>query len=317
MTPESTHRHVPAALHDDLSKVTGTIRFVTLWGAVINLLLSILKAGIGIMSGSQALVADAVHSLSDLATDIAVLFGAPYWSAPADADHPYGHGRIETAVTVFIGAALGAVGIGLGFKAIMTLAQQHGNAPGWAAFGTALVSIVVKEALYQWTIRVGKQVRSSAVVANAWHHRSDSLSSVPVAIAVLGTKLYPQLSFLDHLATLVVGVFILQAAWMILWPAMNQLVDRGATEEEQRQLRELVVKIPGVHDLHALRTRHIGPGLQVDLHVLVDPDLSVREGHNISGRVKQGLVDGNPDVVDVLIHIEPYEEAHEPAKDSL
>ncbi len=317
MNREPTHRAVPVSLHDAPAGATETIRFVTLWGAAVNLLLSLLKAGVGVMSGSQALVADAVHSLSDLATDFAVLFGAPYWSAPADEDHPYGHGRIETAITVFIGAALGVVGIGLGYKAIMTIAQHHGNAPGWTAFGAALVSIIVKEALYQWTMRVGKRVRSSAVVANAWHHRSDSLSSIPVAVAVLGTKIYPQLTFLDHLATLVVGIFILQAAWMILWPAMNQLVDRGATEEEQRQLRELVSKIPGVHDLHALRTRHIGPGLQVDLHVLVDPDLSVREGHVIAGKVKKQLVDGHPDVVDVLIHIEPYEEVHEPAKDSL
>ena len=279
---------------------------VTLWGLVANLALSALKFVFGVLGSSQALVADAVHSLSDSATDVAVLVGAKFWTAPADAEHPHGHGRIETIITGLIGAVLAGVGIGLGYRAVVTLHHRDFTTPGWIAFATACISIVAKEALYRWTVHVGRRVRSSAVIANAWHHRSDALSSVPVAVAVLGTRIRPDWVFLDHIATVIVAVLILHAAWTITWPALRQLVDAGASDKERQRILALALETEGVRAVHKLRTRHIGLGLQTDLHVLVDPDLTVAQGHAIAGVVKERLLRFGPEVVDVLVHVEPY-----------
>jgi cation diffusion facilitator family transporter len=286
------------------------VRRVTLWGLAVNVGLSAAKFVFGVVGGSQALVADGVHSLSDLVTDLAVVVGAGFWSAPADAEHPYGHGRIETLITTAIGIALGSVGVGLGYRAVQTLYSAHASSPGWSALAVACLSIVAKEALYRWTTRVGKRVRSSAVMANAWHHRSDALSSLPVAVAVLGTRIWPAWGFLDPLATVIVSALILHAAWQIMWPALRQLIDAGATEQERQALHQLAIQTEGVEAVHKLRTRYIGPGLQVDLHVLVEPDLTVRKGHAIAGVVKERLLEHGPNVIDVLVHVEPFDAEH-------
>lgn len=284
------------------------LRRVTVWGLAANLGLAALKFAVGIASASQALVADAVHSLSDSTTDLAILIGAPYWSAPADSDHPYGHGRVETMVTLAIGAALAAVGVGLGYNAIATLQSPDVSPPpAWSAFAVACLSIIVKEGLYRWTDATATRIHSSALAANAWHHRSDAFSSVPVAIAIAGTKIAPEWSFLDHVAAVIVSLLILQAAWKIAWPALNELADRGADAEELKRLTAIAAETPGVRAVHALRTRHIGAGLQVDLHVLVDPALTVRKGHNIAGAVRHRLTQREPSVFDVLVHLEPYD----------
>jgi len=288
---------------------TRRVQHVTLWGLAVNLALSGAKFAAGVVGGSQALVADAVHSLSDSATDLAILIGAPYWAAPADADHPYGHRRIETIITFLIGAVLGAVGLALAYYAVATAHQPHLRPPGWIAFGTACVSMVSKELLYRWTVKKGKRLRSSALMANAWHHRSDGLSSLPVAIATLGARLRPDWAFIDHVAAVLVSVFILQAAWKILWPALMQLADTGAPRQEREKLRTAVAGTPGVKAVHALRTRRIGPGLQVDLHLLVDPDLTVRQGHEVARSVEDRLRSADLSVIDVLVHVEPHEPA--------
>jgi cation diffusion facilitator family transporter len=283
------------------------VRRITVWGLFINLGLCSVKFIVGVTAASQALVADAVHSLSDSITDIAVLVGVKFWSAPADKEHPHGHGRIETMISSFIGFALAAVGIGLAWRAIVTLREYHVRNPGWPAFFVACISIVVKESLYQWTVRVGKRIKSSAMVANAWHHRSDAFSSVPVAIAVLAVHLWSGIGFLDHFAAMLVSILIIQAAWQITAPALNQLIDTGADEDSREEILAIALNTDGVKSVHALRTRHIGPGLGVDLHVLVDPNLNIRDGHIIAGRVKERLLTLGPDVIDVLVHIEPFE----------
>jgi cation diffusion facilitator family transporter len=284
---------------------TNEVRRVTLWGLVVNLVLSGIKFLFGVYGCSQALVADAVHSLSDSITDIVVLVGVCFWSAPPDESHPHGHGRIETLITFFIGILLAGVGIGLGYRAIATLHHQQTASPGWVAFFAACVSIAGKEWLYRWNVRVGRRIKSSALLANAWHHRSDALSSVPVAVAVLGTRIWPAWGFLDHVATVIVSVLILYAAWEISAPAFRQLIDAGASRKEREKIREIALSTEGVGSIHALRTRYIGPGLQIDLHVIVDGTLTVRRGHDIAGAVKRRLIEGGPDVVDVLVHIEP------------
>jgi len=287
------------------------IRRVTLWGLVVNLALSVMKFVVGVTGASQSLIADAVHSLSDSLTDVTVYFGAAFWSAPPDEDHPHGHGRIETLITMFIGVALGAVGCGLAYRAVATLrlelSIEQPASPGWSALAAACLSIVGKELLYRWNVIVGRRVRATALIANAWHHRSDALSSVPVAIAVIGTHIAPDWWFLDHIATVIVSVLILYAAWEIAVPAFRQLVDAGAAEKERKEILSIVRAVEGVQSVHALRTRTIGPGYQADLHVLVDPRLTVREGHDIASAVKHRLLEQGPNVVDVLVHVEPFE----------
>jgi cation diffusion facilitator family transporter len=282
------------------------VRRVTLWGTVVNLLLAVVKCAAGLLAHSQALVADAVHSLSDVSTDIAVLVGVRYWTAPPDEAHPHGHGRLETLVSFFIGAALASVGIGLGYHALSTLNAPPEAPPGWWAFVAACVSIGFKEGLYRWTFQIGKRIKSPAVLANAWHHRSDALSSIPVAVAVLGNHINPAWQFLDSVATVVVGVMILHAAASIGWPAFQTLIDSGADAVGRAAISEIVQNTPGVQSLHKLRTRNIGAGYQVDIHIQVDDHLTVREGHDIASEVKHRLLENGPDVVDALIHIEPF-----------
>ena len=208
-------------------------------------------------------------------------------------------------VTVLIAIALSAVSVGLIYGAITTLQGQHGGRPGWIAFAAAVVSIVTKERLYRWAVAVGRTIKSPAVIANAWHHRSDALSSVPAALAVAGAAVAPRLSFLDPVGAVLVSLFILHAAWRIGWPGLKQLADTGASEKHRRQIRTIALATGGVLEVHAVRTRYIGPGMQVDLHVQVDPDMTVREGHAIAGMVKHRLLDEGPDLLDVVVHLEP------------
>lgn len=297
----------PGPMRPPDAEGTRRLRQVTLYGLGVNLLLSVVKGVVGWISQSQALTADAVHSLSDIASDLAVLIGVDYWTAPADDCHPHGHGRIETLVSFFIGCALAFVALGLIHRAVTTLHLRHVDTVGWAALAAALLSLICKEALYRWTAEAGKRLKSTALIANAWHHRSDALSSVPVAVAVLGTKLYPGLVFLDHVAAVVVSALLIKVAWDISWPSLRQLVDAGVDRSARRRLADIARDAPGVMDVHALRTRHIGPGLQVDLHVLVDPAISVRAGHDVATDVGNRLLESGPDVMDVMVHVEPFE----------
>ena len=279
---------------------------VTWAGLVGNVILAGCKFAAGLLGSSQAVLADGVHSLSDISTDMAVLIGIRYWSMPADESHPHGHRRIETIVTTLISLTLGGVAIGLTYRALTTLTEKHLTTPGPIALAAVCVSILSKEVLYRWTAAVGKRVRSSAVVANAWHHRSDSLSSIPAALAVSGAMIYPAWWFLDHIGAVVVSLFIMQAAWRIGLPALKELMDAGAPVRDRERIRSLALANPCVRLVHAIRTRYTGPGLEVDLHIMVDGDLSVREGHEVSEAVKQRLLSEGPDIFDVVVHLEPY-----------
>jgi cation diffusion facilitator family transporter len=275
-------------------------------GLLCNLVLAATKAAAGIVGHSQAVLADALHSLTDSVTDIAVILGVRYWTAPADEDHPHGHGRIETLITVVIGLVVGAVAIGMGIQAIRGLRNGPEAAPTGIAFGVAVVSIAVKEILYRWTANVGKELRSPALVANAWHHRSDAISSIPAAIAVAVALIDPEWAVVDRVGAVIVCLLILQASWHILRPAVDQLIDAGAPVPIRSQIEELALEVDGVEDAHAVRTRYIGSDLAVDLHIEVDGGLSVGEGHAIAVAVKQKLVDDGPNVSDALVQIEPH-----------
>lgn len=280
-------------------------RNITAIGLVVNVVLSAVKFALGILGHSQAVVADAVHSLSDMGTDLLILLGVKFWSAPADERHPYGHQRVETVVTLCISLILVAVAFGLGWDAIKRLGGEPQCPPlSIALLGPAL-SIVAKEILFRRTRIVGKRIHSSALIANAWHHRSDALSSIPAFVAVAAASANPKWAFLDPLGAMVVAILILKVAWDIASPALSELMDHGASKEDLREITELAQSVPGACSIHRLRTRRVGSGWFVDLHVEVDGDMSVREGHDIATAIQHRLLEDGPSVADVTVHVEP------------
>jgi cation diffusion facilitator family transporter len=294
MTTEKQLAHIQA-----VSRIT--------WiGLVVNVLLSVAKVAAGIAGNSRAVLADGIHSISDLVTDVALLVGVRFWSAPADDNHPYGHGRLETLITVCIGLILAGAGIGIGWDAISAFrtGEAHHSKP--VAFFAALASIISKELLYQWTVREGRRLNSSAVVANAWHHRSDALSSIPAALAVAVAMLLPEWAFVDLVGAIIVAVFILHAAWSICFPALEMLTDKTAPAEVMEHLNELVCSVPGVLSVHRLRSRYQGAGLLVDMHIGVDGEISVTEGHAVADAVEKLLLEEGQEVIEVLVHVDPW-----------
>jgi len=286
----------------------GLIQKVTWGGMIVNIILAGIKFLVGFLGSSQAVVADAVHSLSDMTTDIAVLFGVRFWSAPPDNSHPYGHHRIEELVTVAIGLALAVVAVGLAYNSIVTIREKHIQNIGWVALSGPVLSIIGKEALYRWTVHVGEKVKSSAVIANAWHHRSDALSSIPALVAVVVAALYPDWGFVDHIGAVLIACFILKVSWDIVIPALQGLIDTGASDKIQSQIKTIAMGVKGVKSTHAIRTRKVGSHLLIDLHILVEPELTVHEGHKISENVKEQLLNKEPEVLDVVVHLEPFDE---------
>ena len=282
------------------------IQKVTWVGVFVNIFLAAGKFFVGTVGHSQALIADAVHSLSDLTTDMAILVGARFWTAPADQKHPYGHQRIETLISAFIGFILGGTAIGLAWNAIVSFKTGVFSQPAWPALVGALMSIVIKEILYRWTLKRGERLKSSAVIANAWHHRSDAISSLPAAIAVGLAMLNPKLSFFDPVGALLVSVIILRVAWKIIGAAFSYLIDTAASTNEQQTIQKLALSIPAVKSAHKIRTRYIGSCLFVDMHVEVDGNLTVFEGHAITEQVELTLRQNGPNIKDVVVHLEPY-----------
>jgi len=291
-------------------ETVGPVQRVTLWGIAVNVFLSVLKFAVGMMGGSQAIVADAIHSLSDTTTDVAVLLGVRYWTAPADDKHPYGHWRIETIITMAIGILLAAVAVGISMRAIGTIQTRHQVSPHWIALVGAGASVVLKELLYRWTVRVGQQARSSAVIANAWHHRTDALSTIPAGVAVILARIGPEWAFIDRIGAIIVSGFVLHTAWGIVRRAMSDLLDRGVTPAARARIEEIARSVQGVESVHKIRTRNMGPGTYLDLHVLVNGDLTVREGHDIATDVKHTLLNDGPEILDVVVHLEPSDAGH-------
>lgn len=280
------------------------IRRVTLVGMAVNVALSALKGLGGVLFSSQALLADAAHSLSDLATDVAVVWGVRYWSAPADREHPYGHGKIEALVTVFIALALAAVALGLGRHAVLALRAGVFAAPALPAFFLALLSIASKEVLFRWTRAAARAARSSALEANAWHHRSDALSSIPVAAAVALAFFFPSLAWVDAAGALVVSLFIVLVAWKIAKPALQELVD-ASIDDKAAEVEAVARQVRGVVCVHKVRVRRYGGAFSADLHVQVDPALSVVAGHAIGHAVQGALAAADLRVTDAVVHVEP------------
>ncbi len=283
---------------------------VTLVGAVVNLLLSVLKLLVGWSAHSAALVADGIHSLSDLASDALVWFAARHASEAPDEEHPYGHGRFETAATLGLGILLGLVALGIVWDAVERAATGTTAVPGMLAVAAALISILAKEALYWYTIVVARRIRSEMLRANAWHHRSDAISSVVVLLGIIGAMAgWP---YLDPLAAVIVGIMVAKIAWDLGWGAMRELVDEALDPEQVQHAKAVILSVDGVRSVHMLRTRRHGHQAAADVHVQVDPRLSVSEGHMISQAVEERLKAEVEAINDVTVHIDPEDDEQAP-----
>lgn len=282
------------------------IRRITLAGLLANIILSIVKLAIGIAGNSQAVVADALHSFSDTSSDFFILFGMKYWMAPADDCHPFGHHKIESFVTIGIGLILLAVAGGIGYNAVLSLMNRTQASLSWVTFIAPLLSLLVKEILFRVTYRVGVETHSSSVKANAWHHRTDALSSLPVLVAVAASLANPKLAFLDQVGAVIVSVFIIKVGFSILFSSINELLDTGMAAQELAIVEKTIKATPGVRGVHRLRSRTLAGSFYVDLHLEVTATLTVTQGHDISEKVKEALISTNDRIIDVMVHLEPF-----------
>ena len=286
------------------------IRRVTLWGAAVNITLTIAKLLAGVFGRSAAMVADGVHSLSDLLTDAIVLVFTHISSKGKDRKHSFGHGKFETMATLVISIILIVVGAKLmegGIRSIINVAKgEILPKPGYIALAAAIVSIILKEALYQWTAKVGKSTNSPAVTANAWHHRSDALSSIGSLIGIGGAIILGQKwTILDPIASCGISIFIIVVAVKMAIPSLNELLETALPEDIENEIIETASAVNGVKDIHNLKTRRNGISAIIDAHIVVDPSISITLAHDIATEVEEALSRKFGSETQVNIHIEP------------
>lgn len=283
---------------------------VTLTGSVVNLLLVVLKAVAGIAGHSAAMISDAVHSLSDFVTDIVVLVFVRISAQPRDEGHDYGHGKFETMATLFIGLALAAAAIGIVVSGASKLARwMQGEdlpSPGTMALWAALISIFAKEALYQYTRIKGRKLDSKALEANAWHHRSDALSSIGAAIGIGGAILLGnRWTVLDPIASIVVGLMLVKVAWDLLGPSFGELTDSSLPKDTEAEMLEMFKGINGVQDPHNLRTRRVGNRIVAEVHIRLDGRQTLAEAHEKATEVERRFKARFGQQSHIVVHMEP------------
>ncbi|HAX97224.1 MAG TPA: cation-efflux pump [Prolixibacteraceae bacterium] len=287
------------------------IRNVTLIGSLVNLILTIGKVFAGIVGHSSAMVADGVHSLSDLVTDVIVIVFVKISGKEKDNTHQYGHGKFETFATMIISFALLIVGVGIGWtsaeKIYMSLNGELIDKPGFIALYAALISIASKEGLFWYTKVEGKRLNSQAMIANAWHHRSDALSSIGTALGISGAILLgDNWRILDPLAGVIVSFFILKVAWDIAKPSIDELLDRSLPDSIQKEIEQIITDTDGVISFHGLRTRKIGDVISVEMHIQVDRYLTVEVSHQMATTIENTLRERFGANTHVIVHIEPF-----------
>ena len=290
----------------DTNERTQSSQKVTIVGAIVDFLLAIFKVVVGVIGNSGALIADGIHSFSDLLSDGVVWYAAKHSSEEADEEHPYGHERFETVATLGLAIILAIIGTGIIFDAFDRLAEPTELSYSALLLSVAALSIFSKEALYWYTLKVAKTYNSEMLKANAWHHRSDALSSIVVFIGILGSL--NGYLYLDGIAAVIVGLMVIYIAWELGTGATKELVDTSIDAQQVEQLRNAIGRISGVNNVHSLRTRKIGQGISADVHVQVDPFLSVSEGHIISVSVERVAKESVEGLNDVTVHIDPEDD---------
>ena len=285
---------------------------VTLLGGAVNVVLLVFKFVAGIAGHSAAMVADAVHSLSDFVTDVIVLIFVHISGKPKDKSHDYGHGKFETLATTVVSMSLLVVAAGILYSGVMKIvAWANGaqlEAPGMLALWAALLSIVLKEATFRYSMVKARQLNSQAVEANAWHHRSDAMSSVGTAIGIGGAIfLGERWTVLDPVASVIVGLFIVKVSLELLWVGIGDLMEQSLPDEVEAEILRLAASVPGVSDPHELRTRRIGNHYAIELHILVDGDLPLREAHEKASQVEKLLRSHYGEETHIAVHVEPRE----------
>lgn len=298
-----SHDHIP---YDDPQRYVLANRCT--WVSVAaNVLLTLVQIVVGFFAHSQSLIADGIHSLSDLVCDFLVLVASRHSKNPADEGHPYGHGRVETATSFVLGTIL--VGTGGAIMVAAAIKLQHiGDLPPVAplALWVAFIALAAKEALFRYMLHVGERLRSPMLIANAWHARSDAASSLVVAVGIGGNLL--GFVYADSVAAILVGFMIVRMGIVFAWDAFQELIDAGLSIEEVDSIRQTLVDTPGVKSLHDLRTRRMAHRALVDAHILVDPRISVSEGHHIAEHARSRVLKSHPAVADVLAHIDPEDD---------
>ena len=286
---------------------------VTLWGSLVNFILVVFKFIAGILGHSAAMIADAVHSLSDFITDIVVLLFVRISSKPQDEDHAYGHGKFETLATAIIGIVLLLVGLGIMFNAVESIIGvcrgEELQAPSMLALVAAIVSIVFKELLYRYTISRGKSLDSRAVIANAWHHRSDAFSSIGTLVGIGGAMfLGVGWRVLDPIAAFIVSLFIIKVAIVLIKPCVDELLEKSLPREVENRIMEIILSYPEVSSPHHLRTRRIGNSIAIEVHIRMNGDMPLYDAHRITQQIEGALKSEFGPNTHIGIHAEPRKE---------
>ena len=286
-----------------------TPKRVTLLGLAINVGLAAVKVSVGLLTGARALLADGLHSVSDLASDAAVLLGLRFSGRPADEDHHYGHRRVATLVSMAVGVSLLVTAGWIIYDAIASYGQPHRIQVGLLPFLVAVGSMVPKELLYHVTRRVGLRAKDPSVVANAWHHRTDAFTSLAAAAGIAGATFGGQRwAFLDRFAAALLAAFLAVTAIKLVRDAVCELIDRAPRRELVRRVEGSVDSVPGVRASHRLRVRQMAGALMLDVHILVDPELSVAQGHDIATAVQEKVEECGCDILEAVVHVEPDDE---------
>jgi cation diffusion facilitator family transporter len=313
VTQKNSHAHdhgmvsLPAEAADRARMKEG--QRITWVSVGVNIVLTAMQLVVGFFAHSQSLIADAMHTLSDIVADGFVLVANHKGAEAADDEHPYGHGRYETAASLVLGLLLSGTGAGILVAAAGRL-QELGTAPpvGVAAMWAALVTLAAKEGLFRYMLKTAERLRSPMLVANAWHARADALSSLVVAAGIGGALM--GFNFADAVAAIIVGAMIVRAGLHFAWEAIQELIDTGLSAEEVAAIRRTIAETSGVIGLHELRTRRMAHKVLVDAHVQVDPRISVSEGHRVAEAARRRLLDGHVEVLDVLVHVDAENDLH-------
>jgi len=289
--------------NQEIKTVEKLVKSVTFLAIIIDTVLFILKIIIGLLAGSIALVADGVHSLSDLTTDFAAAIGYYFGSKKPDESHQYGHGKVETFSAIFIAFVLAIVGVAMIYYAVIDIAKKNVTKPSISVIIAAFISIVVKESLYRITKKAAVKSHSPSLYANAWHHRSDAASSVAVLVGCI--TLFAGFRYGDQFAAVAVGVMITYVAAKIISSGISELAESAIDQDTARQIKNIINQNPTVKQWHKLRTRKVGRQIFLDLHILVDPKLNVTEAHQISEKLENDIQKKITKPVNIIIHIEP------------